>query len=70
MPKKPPEGSLFIAVESEDWIAIRGTGADLEKLGQLLIDFARSGSDCAHLDSPGPLFRTGSLGITLYRESA
>ncbi len=66
-----PQGGLHVATENEDWVAVRGTPAELDRLGRLLIEFARSvGPDYANLDAPGPLFRPGSLGITLYREGA
>ncbi|VTR99379.1 hypothetical protein [Tuwongella immobilis] len=62
------QSGLHVAVENEDWVGVRGTPAELEQLGRLLIEFARSvGPDYANLDAPGPLFRDGSLGITLYR---
>jgi hypothetical protein len=64
------QGDLHLEIQDEDWVAIRGTMADLEGLGELLIEFARSGAegkDYAVLDSPSPRFRAGSLGIYLYR---
>ena len=65
------EGGLHLSVETEDWVAIRGTSAELEQLGRLLIEFAQTeGRGCAILDSPSPLFRSGSLGIYLYRTAA
>jgi hypothetical protein len=63
-----PRSGLHVAVENEDWVAVRGSPAELDQLGRLLIEFARSvGPDYANLDAPGPMFREGSLGITLYR---
>jgi hypothetical protein len=73
MPETAPklllqQGDLHLEVQDEDWVAIRGTKADLERLGEWLIEFARAeGTDCAILDSPGLPFRSGSLGIYLYR---
>jgi len=62
------ERGLSLAIENEDWVALRGTAAELEHLGRLLIEFAQGReADFLNLDSPSPLFRTGSLGITLYR---
>jgi hypothetical protein len=62
-------GGLHLAVENQDWVAITGTSAELEQLGRLLIEFAQAeGREFAILDSPSPLFRPGSLGITLYRK--
>jgi hypothetical protein len=64
----PPEGGMHVVVENEDWIAISGTTAELERLGRLIIEFAQAAErDCAILDSPSQLFRAGSLGLTLYR---
>jgi hypothetical protein len=58
------EAGLHLAVENEDWVAIRGTSAELEQLGQLLIEFARADRRAyTILDSPSSLFRSGSLGI-------
>jgi hypothetical protein len=64
----PREGGLNLAIENEDWVAISGTPAELKHLGRLLTEFAQGeGPDFLNLDSPSPLFRAGSLGITLYR---
>ncbi len=66
--RSAPQEGLHLAVENEDWVALRGTPSELEQLGRLLIEFAQSaGPDYLNLDSPGPLFERGSLGITLYR---
>jgi hypothetical protein len=63
------EGGLHLAIENQDWVAITGTSAELEQLGRLLIEFAQTDERAfAILDSPSPLFRSGSLGITLYRK--
>jgi hypothetical protein len=63
------EGGMYLAIETEDWVAITGTSAELEQLGRLLIEFAQTEEqEFAILDSPSPLFRSGSLGITLYRK--
>jgi hypothetical protein len=73
MAKKAARGKqqvagLHLAVEDEDWVAIHGTSAELEQLGQLLIEFARADRRaCAILDSPSSLLRSGSLGIYVYR---
>jgi len=73
MAKKSPrraqeKGGLYLVVENEDWVAMSGTAVELEQLGLLLIEFAQGkGPDFLNLDSPSPLFRTGSLGISLYR---
>ncbi len=65
------EGNLHLTVEDEDWVAISGTSADLERLGELLIEFARAeGRDHAILDSPSPMFSADSMGIYLYRKSS
>jgi hypothetical protein len=65
------EGGLHLAIENQDWVAIAGTSAELEQLGRLLIEFAQmEGREFAILDSPSPLVRSGSLGITLYRREA
>ncbi len=62
------EPGLHLAVENEDWVAISGSSAELEQLGRLLIEFAHAeGHAFANLDSPSRLFRSHSLGLTLYR---
>lgn len=62
------QDGLHLAVEDEDWVALRGSPAALEGLGRLLIEFAESaGPDVAVLDAPGSWFQSGSLGLTLYR---
>ena len=59
---------LQISVENEDRVAIEGDRTSLEFLGNLLLSFAREGSDYLNLDSEDyPLFQANSQGIILYR---
>ena len=68
MAKKKPLSSLHLEIENEDWVAITGAPAELERLGLLMIEFARNDAErCLILDSPSDYFRDTSLGITLYK---
>ena len=61
--------NLNLFVENKDRVAIEGDRTSLEFLGNLLLVFAKgSGPDFLNLDSPSPVFKTGSEGITLYRK--
>src|SRR5690349_5152362 len=47
MAKKSPrlpvsQGGLHLAIANQDWVVIRGTPAELDRLGRLLIEFAQS----------------------------
>jgi len=60
---------LNLFVQDQDWVAIEGDRASLEFLGNLLLAFAKEdGPDFLNLDSPSPVFKTGSEGIILYRK--
>ena len=37
---KPAGGTMHVAVENEDWVAIGGTSAELKELGRLMAEFA------------------------------
>jgi hypothetical protein len=60
---------LNLFVQDQDWVAIEGDQASLEFLGHLLLTLAQEeGPDFLNLDSPSPVFKTGSQGLILYRK--